>query len=155
MKFEWDADKAEANLAKHGVSFEAATELDWGLALVVPQTVGGEQRNSALALLGDRVHICIYTGRDNVRRIISLRKANRREVRRYLEALESSGKSTSRRMRKTLRSPPQPRAILTFRLLPMNSLPGCGRSTHALSRWRNCAGSKRSCCAPMGRNGAR
>lgn len=88
MEFEWDTAKAEANLAKHGVSFEVAAELDWSNALITPQVVRGKARFAALAPVGDRLHFCAYVIRGEVRRIISLRKANRREVYRYLEVLE-------------------------------------------------------------------
>jgi uncharacterized DUF497 family protein len=84
VKFEWDAAKAAANLAKHGVAFDIAPELDWADALIVRQTVRGEDRNAALVPLGDRLHFCAYVVRADVFRIISLRKANTREVRRYL-----------------------------------------------------------------------
>lgn len=40
----------------------------------------------ALAPLGNRLHAVIYTDRDDVRSIISLRKANKREVTNYVEA---------------------------------------------------------------------
>lgn len=84
MKFEWDAAKAASNLAKHGVSFDIAPELDWGNALVVRQIIRGEERNAALVPLGDRLHFCAYVAREDVYRIISLRKANRRGVWRYV-----------------------------------------------------------------------
>ena len=88
MEFEWDAGKADANLAKHGVSFEDAEALDWYNAVTIPQVVNGEPRFAALAPIGDRLHFCAYVDRDGVRRIISLRKANRREVFRYLEVMK-------------------------------------------------------------------
>jgi len=34
MKYEWDSDKAAANLKNHGVSFEAARGFEWDIALV-------------------------------------------------------------------------------------------------------------------------
>ena len=88
MEFEWDTEKAEANFAKHGVSSEVATDLDWANALIVPQVVAGEPRFAALVPLGDRLRFCAYVDRGGTRRIISLRKANRREVHRYLEVSE-------------------------------------------------------------------
>ncbi len=84
MEVEWDPAKAASNLAKHGVAFELTRELDWGSALVTRQTVGGEVRYGALVPLDDRLHFCAYVVRSGVYRIISLRKANQREVRRYV-----------------------------------------------------------------------
>ena len=44
----------------------------------------GERRVKAFGSIGGRLHVCIYTVRgDGVRRIVSLRKANRKEVRRW------------------------------------------------------------------------
>jgi len=40
----------------------------------------------AIAYIGDRLHYVVYVDRAEVRRIISLRKANLREVKRYAEA---------------------------------------------------------------------
>lgn len=85
MKVEWDPEKQSANIAKHGLSLEQAAQMDWDRALVNAQTVQGERRYRASAPIGDRVHICVYTLRGEVFRIISLRKANRREVCAYLK----------------------------------------------------------------------
>jgi uncharacterized protein len=84
LEFEWDLEKAATNLLKHGVTFDIAPQLDWNSALVVGQIVRGEARNAALVPLGDRLYFCAYVVRVDVYRIISLRKANRREVRRYV-----------------------------------------------------------------------
>jgi uncharacterized DUF497 family protein len=45
--------------------------------------VGGEQRNFALGFIDARLHALVYTLWGEVVRIVSLRKANKREVRRY------------------------------------------------------------------------
>jgi uncharacterized DUF497 family protein len=87
MAFEWDPQKAVLNEAKHGVSFESAQDLDWGVAVTTVQFVGGEVSHPAYVPLGDRLHICVYVDRDNNRRIISLRKANDREITNYLRKL--------------------------------------------------------------------
>lgn len=66
MKIEFDPAKEAANRTKHGVSLGVASELDWDAALV---------------WIDDRFE---YHG--EVRRIISLRNANRREVKHYVES---------------------------------------------------------------------
>jgi uncharacterized DUF497 family protein len=43
----------------------------------------GERRMIAFGMIGDRLRVCVYTQRGEVYRIISLRKANRKEVRRW------------------------------------------------------------------------
>lgn len=45
----------------------------------------GETRQSALALIGQRLYIVAYVDRGQTRRAISLRKANIREVTHYAE----------------------------------------------------------------------
>ena len=43
----------------------------------------GEARTLAFGLIGGRLFVCVFADRDSERRVISLRKANSREVRRY------------------------------------------------------------------------
>jgi hypothetical protein len=87
IKLEWDEAKRQANLAKHGVDFTAALEFDWGSAKQSPDDRQdyGEGRTVALGLLDGRVHVLIFTRRGDRVRIISLRKANAREVRQWFE----------------------------------------------------------------------
>lgn len=87
MQFEWDDDKREANLAKHGVDFALALQMEWDTAMVWHDKRHdyGERRLVALGLVGGRIYSCAYTLRGHVRRIISLRKANLRERRSYEE----------------------------------------------------------------------
>ncbi len=81
MEYEWDESKRKANIAKHEVDFIAAEEFDWSTAIEVidDRTNYGEERWIALGLIGNRLHIMIYTIRIDTIRIISLRKANKRE----------------------------------------------------------------------------
>jgi len=70
---------------KHGVSLALAVDLewDWLLATSDARRNYGELRMVGYAPLGVRVFCVIFTDRGKERRIISLRKANDREVRRY------------------------------------------------------------------------
>lgn len=88
MEFEWDPAKDSANRAAHGLSLAEATRLDWGAALIRPDLRHdcGEMRFSALGPVGGRPCVCIFTMREGRHRIISLRKANAREVRDYEHA---------------------------------------------------------------------
>lgn len=85
---EFDPQKDASNLAKHGVSLALAVELDWDSALVWidDRFEYGEARLIALALRGEILYYVAFVDRDRVRRIISLRRANRREVKHYVEA---------------------------------------------------------------------
>ncbi len=90
MDFDWDNGKDAANRAKHGVSLAMAARLDWEESTVVPdhRRDYGEERFRLGGLLEGRLHICIFTIREGRIRIISLRKANAREVRRHDKASE-------------------------------------------------------------------
>ena len=88
MRFEFDATKDRANQAKHGVSLVLAVELDWDAALVwVDSRVEySETRMIALAPKTGILYYVAFVDRGEVRRIISLRRANRREVKHYVQS---------------------------------------------------------------------
>lgn len=83
--YDWDETKRTTNLAKHGVDFADVESLDWTRAQTREDMRGnyGEPRFVTTAPIGDRLHICIWTPRNDVIREIGLRKANPREQRRY------------------------------------------------------------------------
>jgi uncharacterized DUF497 family protein len=91
MKITLDPSKDERNIAKHGVSLALASELEWDEMMAWPDERKdyGEGRMVGLAPLGDRVYCVVFVERPpehpTERRIISLRKANNREVRLYAE----------------------------------------------------------------------
>jgi len=86
MKITFDPTKDTVNIAKHGVSMALASRLDWESAQIWQDTRMdyGEVRMIALALIKTRLFYVVFTDRGDYRRIISLRKANDREVRRYV-----------------------------------------------------------------------
>lgn len=88
MDTTFDPAKDARNFAKHGVSLAAAAGLDWDNALVAPDTRRNyfEPRQVALAPMDGRLWVVVFTDRPHGRRIISLRKANLREYRRYEQA---------------------------------------------------------------------
>lgn len=84
----WDEAKRAVNLEKHGVVFEDADGFEWGLALTAPDTRRdyGEDRFVSIGPIGARLFVMVWTPRGAGRRIISLRKANKREERYYAKA---------------------------------------------------------------------
>ena len=85
MNYEHDPAKLAANVRKHGVWFSAADDFEWETAQleVDSRKRYGETRFIAAGLIGVRLFVLTFTLRGNAVRIISLRKANRREVQRY------------------------------------------------------------------------
>jgi uncharacterized DUF497 family protein len=88
MRIEFDPDKDAGNQAKHGVSLALASELDWEAALVWvdDRFEYGEARMIALAPKTGILYYVAFVERGEARRIISLRRANRREVKHYVES---------------------------------------------------------------------
>lgn len=88
---EKDLDKEVRNLAERGLSLDLAAHLDWSTALVWEDLREdyGERRFCALGLIEGRVFSVVFTPRNGRPRVISLRKANAREVRRHEEATKS------------------------------------------------------------------
>jgi uncharacterized DUF497 family protein len=87
--FEFDPAKDAANLAKHGLSLALIREAVWPPDLVAEDDRRdyGEVRWYGFIRLGGRIHVTVFTIRGSVVRVISLRKANLREVRRYNDQL--------------------------------------------------------------------
>lgn len=88
MDITYDTAKNESNAEKHGVALAAAVDFEWDDALVWndERREYGETRQCAIGYIGTRLYYVVYVDRNDVRRIISLRKANSREVKRYAEA---------------------------------------------------------------------
>ena len=91
MNVTFDPAKDAVNLAKHGFSLLDAVGFEWETAVVWPDTRRdyGEPRMVALGYIGLRIMSVVFVDRPpeqpTERRIISLRKANSREVKRYAE----------------------------------------------------------------------
>jgi uncharacterized protein len=81
----FDAAKNARNIATRGISFEQALAFEWDSALIVADTRRdyGERRFQALRLIAERLHVLVFTPRSGKTHVISLRKANKREVERY------------------------------------------------------------------------
>ena len=92
MRYEWDEVKAMANVIKHGVEFEEVVEFAWEASVEVFDSRKNYKECSATIptsrILG-RLHVLVYTRRGDSVRVVSLRKANTREIRKYEQAQKS------------------------------------------------------------------
>jgi uncharacterized protein len=81
----FDPKKNERSIAERGLSFDLVEEFEWDSALVVEDSRKdyGERRFQGLGLIDGRLHALVFTPRAGRVHVISLRKANRREVRHY------------------------------------------------------------------------
>lgn len=94
MLFTWDSDKAEANIKKHGISFDLAVSVfsDPFHLSVLDGKERGEERWVTIGLVADKqtlvvVHLYKEKGSKEHIRIISARKATRKEKKEYEEGV--------------------------------------------------------------------
>ena len=87
MRYEYDPQKLAANVKKHAVWFEEAMEFKWESAQlkVDDRNFYSETRFEAIGFIRERVVVMVFCLRTNAVRIISLRRANSRVVKRYAE----------------------------------------------------------------------
>ena len=98
IRFEWDPLKARANAHKHGVSFDIAVHAFDDLEALVDhdRIEGGEHRWQTLGMVGNTLLILVahtveFEDDDGeIIRIISARRANRKEKARYEKARQTS-----------------------------------------------------------------
>ena len=86
MDLEWDENKRESNLEKHGLDFVDAARVMQGDLLELDDC-HDEPRVLAFGFLGSTVVLVVYAIRKETYRIISMRKAEPNEERKYFEAL--------------------------------------------------------------------
>ena len=91
LSFEWDEEKAKANLKKHRVSFDEATTVlidSFSITIPDPDHSVDEQRYIDIGSSDNgRVLAVVYTERGSNIRIISCRKATLSERKRYEESI--------------------------------------------------------------------
>ena len=89
MRYTHDPQKLAVNVAKHQVWFHEADGFEWETAIVKVDSRHqyGEARLEAMGLIDARLYVLVFTLRETAVRIISLRKANSREVKRYAAAV--------------------------------------------------------------------
>jgi uncharacterized DUF497 family protein len=95
MNFEWDEAKRLATLKQRGLDFADLAHFEWETAVFVPDTRKdyGEPRFRAFGLLHGQLHVVVFTPRAESTRIISMRKANTKEISRYENEAEQSGEA--------------------------------------------------------------
>ena len=84
--YEWDEAKLRENLIKHRINFSEIWSFDWRSAHFRSSPRGGESRYIAYGYIGVRLYAVVYTVQGRNCRVISLRKANPREITKYAEA---------------------------------------------------------------------
>ena len=88
MRITYDPAKNERNIRNRGLSFDSAAQFDFeGTLYAVDERQDyGEMRYIAMGMLGVRLHVLCFAETADGIRVISFRKANAREVRRYAKA---------------------------------------------------------------------
>lgn len=89
IRFEWDEIKNRINTRKHGISFEEASSVFYDANAIIFDDPAHSIKENRFLILGisRKAHVCIvshcYRGADEIIRIISARKATKREVETY------------------------------------------------------------------------
>ena len=85
MRITYDSVKRERALIARGLDFERAREVFFGLTLETEDARRdyGERRVLCVGHLDSRMVMIAYTARGSARHIISMRKCNAREIRKY------------------------------------------------------------------------
>ena len=88
MKIEFDSIKNLKNVEGRGLSFERVLDFNFESAIVWQDTRNNysEPRYNSIGYIEQRLHHITFALRNDVMRIINLRKANRREVQMYAKA---------------------------------------------------------------------
>ncbi len=94
MKLEYDAAKNAWNIARRGLSFDLVARFDWDTAVVLAdhRWYDGEARYQAFGSIDRRLYFLAFTLRGDALRVISLRKANSREVRLHEQKTRSGAR---------------------------------------------------------------
>jgi uncharacterized DUF497 family protein len=92
VTYEWDKAKNRGNFVKHGLDFTDAERVFTGPCVTFEDSRFdyGEERLITLGMLAGRVVVIAHAPRGEATRIISIRKANRREQTIYQERLGES-----------------------------------------------------------------
>lgn len=89
MKFEWDENKRQTNITKHGIDFIDARKIfDYDTVTIEDNRFNyGEQRFIAIGLLNGKTIVVVHTEISNKIRIISARKATKNEQQIYFNEI--------------------------------------------------------------------
>jgi uncharacterized DUF497 family protein len=88
VKIVYDQAKSDRNVRERGLSFDRAADFDFETALFLldDRRDCGESRHLAIGYVEERRHVLCFVERPGGIRVVSFRKANKREVRRYAQA---------------------------------------------------------------------
>jgi hypothetical protein len=88
VEITYDPRKSERNIRERGLGFDMVADFDFKTAsfTIDNRKDYGEVRTRALGLIGDTLYALVFTMRGKSLRVISLRKANRKERSRYAKA---------------------------------------------------------------------
>jgi uncharacterized DUF497 family protein len=91
-KTTFDSAKSEANWRKHGVSLRLAHSIDWSAVWSAAEDRRdyGELREIGYVAIEGYLYCVVFTQRGSTFRVISLRRANSREVKRYVDQTEAA-----------------------------------------------------------------
>jgi uncharacterized DUF497 family protein len=89
VKITYDFAKRERTILERGLDFERVNEVFSGLTLTIEDDRQryGEARSITMGFLDQRMVVVVWTWRDGTCRVISMRKANEREIRRFTQSL--------------------------------------------------------------------
>jgi uncharacterized DUF497 family protein len=81
----YDPAKNAANIERRNLPFDRVAELDWHSAVILEDVREdyGERRYRVFGYIKERLYSIVFTPRGGAVHVISFRKANRREVKRY------------------------------------------------------------------------
>ncbi len=88
LKFEWNKSKAKDNYAKHGVSFELAEKVfkdPFAVEFLDDRQDYGEERFIVIGMVDGDILYVVYTERKDVIRIVSARRATKREQKTWFQ----------------------------------------------------------------------
>jgi uncharacterized protein len=90
VQIDFDFDKRDRTLAERGLDFTRANEVFAGVSVTAEDARFdyGEQRFTTVGVLDGRMVVMVWTPRGEVRRIISMRKANEREIAKFSNILD-------------------------------------------------------------------
>jgi uncharacterized DUF497 family protein len=85
MEISYDPVKSDRNLTDRGLPFTLLEQMEWSGAVIKEDVRKnyGERRYLALGMIGDRLHAVVFTPRADKVHVMSLRKANQREMKNY------------------------------------------------------------------------
>ncbi|MEN9461306.1 MAG: hypothetical protein RIS84_1326 [Pseudomonadota bacterium] len=91
MKVNFDPSKNEVSIEERGLPFSMVENFDWSSSFIVEDVRKdyGERRFQALGFIDDLLYMVVFTPRNNVVHVISFRRANNRERKKYESQVKS------------------------------------------------------------------